>query len=517
VLRPVLAFILIVAGCSKVDEENDTGLPDALNDADADGSVADLGDIDSDGDGDIDSDQGAPPYAEWEMTGRIDYASTSNGLADCDALIGLSGTGFVGECEGCDYAFLVDADVEEDRGSTTDCAYNPLLSFIENGVRENLILAHASEGYLEQDDVDVLVQDLVQVGFSLYYEATETSESIGLEGPFWWQMYYGDISKESTFSRDGNELNWAFRFEDTVATWDGFAMLDDCGEDLVDNATEAIVSDVSQDESIPCDGWQADVWEIVLGPDDDSFEVQIDTLEEDTTFDPAMLINDPEGCVTLYADDGFDCTVPPPAYQCPAGTIEGEPGIYQIIVFSYGQCSGGDVDYRIEISGTEAANTLTLAMNDVDRFENLQFTTKVIDIAGCASIYPEGIPSEGTVCETFRPTDGMDSDGDDTGISDEDTGMDDDEEDTGTPVPDGDEDGMTPDGGTDGDDTPDGSAEGDETGGDETGGDETGGDESSGDESSGDETGGDETGGDETGGESEDDDGTGDEPDSPDL
>lgn len=420
--RPLFAFLAILSACGGVDEENDTGLPDALNDEDAGTPIADSDDGDSDSDEGSDADEGAPPYADWNMVGQVNYVSTSNDVIDCDAQIALAGSSFVGTCEGCDYAFLVDAAVTDDHGSTEECAFNPLLSFIGNGVRENLVLAHSPEAYIEQDDVDVLVQDLVQVGFSLYYEATDTSEAIELTGPFWWQMYYEDIAKESTFSRDGDEINWSFRFENTVATWDGFAMLDDCGMDLADEATESIVAEVSREETIPCDGWQADVWEVVLGPEDDQFEVQIDTLADDTTFDPAMLVNDPEGCVSLYADDGFDCSHPPPTYQCPAGTVDGGPGIYQIIVFSYGQCTAEDVEYRIEVSGSDAASTLHLVMDNVDRFENLQFTTKVIDVAGCATLYPDGTPIDTDTCQPLIGSDGEDMDGEDTATSSSDTG-----------------------------------------------------------------------------------------------
>ena len=94
--------------------------------------------------------------------------------------------------------------IENENGDPDTCAHSPVLSFVSDGVRENLLFAHADEAYVEQDDLEVLVYNSVQVGFSMYYEATETSDAIRIEGPFWWQMYYEGITKDSTFSRDGD-------------------------------------------------------------------------------------------------------------------------------------------------------------------------------------------------------------------------------------------------------------------------------------------------------------------------
>ena len=454
VLRILLTIQLVYMGCSGAGKNADTGIPNALNDQDAGAPATDADGTDVDEGANADADVGPPEYADWALVGRVEYTSTDNEITACDSTIRLDGTAFVGECEGCDYAFLIEPTIEDDRGNPDTCDLNPLLSFVSDGVREDLILAHADEMYIEQDEVDVLITNSVQVGFSMYYEATETSEAVRIDGPIWWQMYHDEIEKDSTFSREGNALNWTFAFENTVATWDDFAMLDDCGEELTDEATEGFIGGTTQTNTVPCDGWQADVWEVILTDGDEGFQVLVDTQNPDTTFDPAILVNDPDGCVSLYADDGFDCTHPPPHYKCPAGVVNGEPGTYQIMVFSYGQCTTGDVDYQISVSGGSVGDSLVLAMDNVDRFENLEFTNKRIEISGCATLFPEGAPSNEEACEPAAVTLPEGDSGEDVGDSGEtetDTGaLEEVEEDTAAP----DTTGSDSDAGAD--DSPDG-------------------------------------------------------------
>ena len=401
----------LLFGCSSKETGSDTGVPDALNDQDGGTTIPDA-DIDADDpDADADVDGGPPEYVDWALFGRVDYRSTNNEIVACDSVIDLTGAAYTGECDGCDYAFAVTAEIQNENGDPDTCAHSTVLSFLSDGVRENLLFAHADEAYVEQDDLEVLVYNSVQVGFSMYYEATETSEAIRIEGPFWWQMYYEGITKNSTFSRDGDQLDWTFQFENTVATWDDFAMLDDCGEELTDQASEAFIGDQSQQDTVPCDGWQMDVWEVEVDDEGAGFEVLVDTIGEETTFDPAFVVNNPDGCVVLYADDGFDCSAPPPHYMCPAGSVEGGPGTYQILVFSYGQCTSTDVAYQIEISDARVADSLTLALDNVDRFENLVFTDQRIEVSGCATLFPEGVPDDVDACIPQQGEDAPEEDG----------------------------------------------------------------------------------------------------------
>ena len=121
--------------------------------------------------------------------------------------------------------------------------------------------------------------------------------------------------------------------------------------------------------------------------------------------------------------------------MCPAGTVEGDPGIHQIMVFSYGQCTAVDVEYQIEISDARVGSTLTLTMDNVDRFENLAFTDQRIELAGCAALLTEGSSDDVEVClpdqDDESSGEGDPHDSSDTATDAEDTA----EGDSGAPEP----------------------------------------------------------------------------------
>jgi formylglycine-generating enzyme required for sulfatase activity len=381
-------LLLIFATACDTSSSKDTGIPDAFADADDTGET----DADTDADGDADADGGIP-YLGWEIDGRIDYLSTMNAAPDCDALIGFTGTSFVGECDGCDFAFRIDAEVLESGEESEECEYIPLLSLIGNGLYDDIILAHADTAYVSGSYYDYKIYDALQVGFSYYYGT--------YPGPYWFNAYYEGTTNDGSFSRDGNDIAWSFHTENTAASYTGTAYFDDCEEEITDDAVSALGGDIALAGTVPCDGWQADVWEITA-PDAADFGITIDTVSDETTFDPAMFINSPVNedevaCVHSYADDGFDCSYPPPAYECPAAEVTGDGGVYQVVVFSLGSCSAEEVEYTITATGA-GSETLTLSLDDVDRFTDLEFDLSITDISACATIFEDGIPEDVESC-----------------------------------------------------------------------------------------------------------------------
>ena len=125
----------------------------------------------------------------------------------------------------------------------------------------------------------------------------------------------------------------------------------------------------------------------------------MDTISEETAFDPAIVVNGADGCVAIFADDGFACTYPPPMYECPATTLPNTEGVHQILVLNFGSCADEESgSYRIDVAG-DGAETLTLVADDADRFLNFMSTPYSNALSACGEIYREGIPDDSVRCE----------------------------------------------------------------------------------------------------------------------
>ena len=106
------------------------------------------------------------------------------------------------------------------------------------------------------------------------------------------------------------------------------------------------------------------------------------TVADATAFDPHMWVNGPDSCALVYTDDNYDCSFPPPTYQCPSAEVEGLTAgeTYQVVVASYGDCSAEDVEYELRVDGGPAE----LAIDDAAA--GYAYT---IDIVGSGTITNE--------------------------------------------------------------------------------------------------------------------------------
>ena len=200
----VCVLLAVSVGCGKDgDDADDTGISDPFTDADGDGDADADADADTDADADGDSDSDIDiPYLGWEIEGRIDYASTVNDAPLCDSLLAFTGTSYIGECEGCEFAFRVSSEVIDSGEGSPDCTLSPILSLVGNGMYDDLILAHADQTYISGDSYDYTVYNALQVGFSYYYGT--------YPGPYWFNVYHEGIERESTFEQNGNDITWTF-------------------------------------------------------------------------------------------------------------------------------------------------------------------------------------------------------------------------------------------------------------------------------------------------------------------
>ena len=118
--------------------------------------------------------------------------------------------------------------------------------------------------------------------------------------------------------------------------------------------------------TLPCANDAFDVWS-VHADFGDFLEVEVDTIGSSSTFDPAMQVFDStdvdSGAVLNSADDSFECSYPPPQYQCPyVGLITPTTGTYGIKVFRASGCPDGtgtaSYEVRVLLNSDEAAFSL---------------------------------------------------------------------------------------------------------------------------------------------------------------
>ena len=118
--------------------------------------------------------------------------------------------------------------------------------------------------------------------------------------------------------------------------------------------------------TLPCADDAFDVWS-VHADFGDFLEVEVDTIDSSSTFDPAMQIFDSadvdSGDVLDSSDDSFECSYPPPQYQCPyVGLITPTTGTYGIKVFRASGCPDGtgtvSYEVRVLLNYDEAAFSL---------------------------------------------------------------------------------------------------------------------------------------------------------------
>lgn len=298
---------------------------------------------DDDDNGDDDAD------VEWpeDLTGSLEVHSTLAGGTLCDATVDLDGTKHDGECEGCDMALDIQANVSRNDG-TEGCVMDPLWTYLPDQTVTDLVLAHAPA-------FDVMEW----YGPETYRDALVTKYTHADEGTLYQVMLHENES-EGTFTRSGDTISWTF---DRLEQHNVDPYYNDCGN-IEDSDTESRPQPMaSASSTLDCEGAIADVWtvEATAGA---QVVVGADTVADGTAFDPQMYVNGPDGCTILIADDSFECTFPPPSYRCPAAGFTAEAGTYQIAVISVGSCAGTEAAYEFVVEGLAAPN-LTLLEDDL--------------------------------------------------------------------------------------------------------------------------------------------------------
>jgi hypothetical protein len=294
----------------------------------------------------------SPPIYDPEdvliFEGALSYTSDRDGARICDVQVALEGTEYAGECEDCEFAFVMTGTVTEDN-SYDGCDLESLYTWVPENKGYDLLLGYASNWTSE---TGAIYESLLMTGFSASYE-------FGTFGPYWEYLVHSESTSDS-ISVDDDQVSWAF--ERSLVEVESYNYLNEC-EELAWSESGSAFSGVDEDaQRVACDGSTVDVWEVDVAAGEE-LAITLDMVSEDTAFDAWFWINDPEGCTIAAADDNFECSYAPIAYGCPSIIIAEEAGAYQFVVQSLGQCTGKHAGYAFRFQ-QESDPRPRLLLND---------------------------------------------------------------------------------------------------------------------------------------------------------
>ncbi len=301
------------------------------------------------------------------FTGTVSVDSTIEGNSICATTVSLAGTKFTGECPNCDFAFDIEATIDSRVPEACDVStyYTWYLDpeELDEGTEVALHMAHSDSysGYYGSYD------DAFLFGYTVSEDYRGYTSNYG---PYFSPMTYSG-STYGSFSRTGDEIAWTLDEESEDVEYYYSDSECEVEADVSFAAGEAALGgDYVATGSLPCSSDSVDavldVYTLTLAEAGD-VTITVDTVADGTAFDPFFWINDTAGCVVDGADDSFDCTFPPPEYQCPSGTLTAVAGTFQVVVGNYGSCNGAVGDYSLTVGATTDP-TLTLLEDDAPAY-----------------------------------------------------------------------------------------------------------------------------------------------------
>lgn len=296
------------------------------------------------GDDSAPSDDSTPPEdtgievapTPWEaLSGTMTYVSTFEGAEWCDATIGLEAAPYEGDCEGCDFALDVQAEIVAD-DSVPSCALYPPYALLEQHYGWwnffDFVLAYGP--YYEEGDAL-----MSGYGVSYYYYG---EWYIG-ESPYYWRAlaFGGDPG----LRWDERGLSWSVDID--WYTYPLYTFASYCYAYTWSEATAAYGGDWEASGTLPCDGSGFDIWSLDASAGD-TVAVSVDTVASETAFGPTLFLSDASGCMLAYAEDNFDCTHG--AYDCPALSVPVDgAGPWRVGVYVGESCGRGEGAYRLQV------------------------------------------------------------------------------------------------------------------------------------------------------------------------
>jgi hypothetical protein len=379
----LLGLLSLSVACSGGESEKETGGEDGADGADgADGTDSGTGDgtDGTDGTDGSDGSDGGTDLPAGTISGTTHLFTSANGETGCDVSTTYTGSTLSGSCEGCDWGFKVDATISED-ASTEDCVYYPQLTFLPSGATTDIYLAHADEytvyGYYD----DYVYTDVLLWGYGINYY------TYYYPGPYWSFFISSGESPYGTFSRTGDDISWSFyiAYDDTAYYANYYTY---CSSVYGTAGTSNYGGAYTGTSTVDCgyyggDEPVIDVWSM-MATVGDTVSVTVDTVADDTAFDTLLWVNDGDSCTVAYADDSFDCTYTPAAYQCSSVQFDATTETYELVVASYGSCNGDEAEYQLSVDA--ASNPmLALSQDSIPRYTEVT-TPRVIDAEGTGTM-----------------------------------------------------------------------------------------------------------------------------------
>lgn len=271
------------------------------------------------------------------LDGELTYQVIRGAEVDCDITVGLFGTALSGGCEHCDFAFQVDPEVLEVRGAP--CEPQNSYTLLTDGVHVNLAVAFAENYPVFVPTLDEMetYHDAILIGFSLDYRGTEEGGGY-YPGPYWsWLVWDGPYYDKGWADLEDQTLSWGWELHG-IGWFDPH--YDYCYTAETSEATAAYGGELVTGQ-VDCSGNLADGWGFVAEAGQEVF-ITADNVDPDADFIPQLLVNGPDGCAILEAQENFSCTASPGSENMDNGGCASArffatlPGLYEVWLSSAG-------------------------------------------------------------------------------------------------------------------------------------------------------------------------------------
>ena len=288
--------------------------------------------------------------------GEVTLDTTYDGAVECDVTSRFTGStnpDFTGVCADCDLAFGIDDAMLDMGASTGDCYANPMLTYVADDSLVDLGLIYDAEfasGFYGEFTYSDILGAIYWVDYRPY--------GPGLYGPYFQFTFYTSETRPErslgSVSLDGTSLTWSldeerayYRTSETFYNWcesthhnPSVAATNLEGTNYGGNAYYG---------SVDCASVLTDVW-VVDATSGQILRVSMDTVSADTAFDGSLMVNGPDTCTLIGADDAFACSYEPAAKGCPSVVVPiNVDGTYEVVVWANGSCTGETADYKLEL------------------------------------------------------------------------------------------------------------------------------------------------------------------------
>ena len=286
--------------------------------------------------------------AAGRLEGEVVYETWVDGIPDCSVVVGLSGEAdaeFTGACPDCELSFRLSPTVDWG-ASEPGCLPDPLLSYVATDEVIDLGLSYQPEFFYDTHRYT----DLLGTVYSAVRGADDE-----VFGPYNRYVLFTSEAEAThsrgSVSRSAEGLDWLL--DEEVPTYGVEpAYLRACAESSATTAgylEGQNYGGIAHEDELDCSGDTVDVWTL-WAEAGQTLRASLDTVSNDQAFDGRMLINGPEDCTLIEADNSFTCTYRPSQFACPSAVVPvASSGAYSVVVWAFGECFVDRAPYRLSL------------------------------------------------------------------------------------------------------------------------------------------------------------------------